>query len=203
MNRRFYRCFACVLLSFGFLEISAKPSARAADPVAGLAIGDAAPDFSLPIVGKDEYLSLKEANQAGPIVIIVLRGFPGYQCPLCSQQVGAFVNRAAALAKVAKKVILVYPGEVAMLDKHAEEFLASRKLPAPLVLVRDPDMKLVSDYGIRWNKTNETAYPAAFVIDKNGRVKWSKISDSHAGRASVDEVITELGKQVSPFAPRR
>jgi len=194
MNRRFNRCFTCLLLISCFLGISAKPLAQAADPAVGLAVGTAAPDFNLPIVGRDEYLTLKEANQSGPVVIVVLRGFPGYQCPICSQQVGAFVNRAAALAKVAKKVILVYPGEASMLDKHAEEFLASRNLPAPLVMVRDPDMKMVSEYGLRWSKKNETAYPAAYVIDKNGRVRWSKISDSHAGRASADEVITELGK---------
>jgi peroxiredoxin Q/BCP len=190
MNSCFNRYFAILLATFCFLGIPVKPTVQAAGP----AVGDAAPDFNLPIVGEDDYLSLKEANESGPVVVIVLRGYPGYQCPLCSQQVGAFVNRAAALAKVAKKVILIYPGEASMLDKHAEEFVGSRSIPAPIVIVRDPDMKMITEYGLRWSKSKETAYPAAYVIDKNGRIRWSKISDSHAGRASVDEVITELGK---------
>ena len=190
MNFHFRRVFASALLVFCFLGIIAKQPVSAAGP----AIGDAAPDFKLPIVGEDEYLTLKEANESGPVVIVVLRGYPGYQCPLCNQQVGAFANRAAALAKLAKKVILVYPGEASMLDKHAEDFVGSRTLPAPLVIVRDPDMKMVSEYGLRWDKSHETAYPAAYVVDKNGRIRWSKISDSHAGRASADEIITELGK---------
>lgn len=190
MNFHFRRVFASALLVFCFLGIIAMQPVSAAGP----AIGDAAPDFKLPIVGEDEYLTLKEANESGPVVIVILRGYPGYQCPLCNQQVGAFANRAAALAKLAKKVILIYPGEASMLDKHAEDFVGSRTLPAPLVIVRDPDMKMVSEYGLRWDKSHETAYPAAYVVDKNGRIRWSKISDSHAGRASADEIITELGK---------
>lgn len=160
----------------------------------GLGKGDAAPEFNLPVVGEDEYLSLKDATKSGPVVVVVLRGFPGYQCPLCSSQVGALANRAAALEKLTKKVILVYPGEASMLDKHAEEFMGSRTLPSPLVMVRDPDMKMVNDYDLRWTAPRETAYPATFVIDKNGQIKWSKVSDSHGGRTTVEEILEQLRK---------
>jgi peroxiredoxin len=160
----------------------------------GIAIGEVAPDFNLPVVGEDDFLTLKDANASGPIVVVILRGYPGYQCPLCSQQVGALANRATALAKLTKRVVLIYPGEGSKLDKHAEQFMSSRTLPEPLTLVRDPDMKAVTDFGVRWKRPRETAYPAVFVIDKNGRVRWSKISDSHAGRATAEEIINELRK---------
>lgn len=166
---------------------------NAAEPK-GVPVGDEAPSFSLPMVGSDDYLSLKEANEEGPVVVIFLRGYPGYQCPLCSQQVGALANRASTLAKLTKRVILVYPGEASTLEKHSEQFMSSRTLPEPLTLVRDPDHKTVEAYGVRWKAIRETAYPSAFVIDKNGRVRWSKISDSHGGRVGAEEIIRELRK---------
>ena len=154
--------------------------------------GDAAPEFRLPIIGKSGFLSLKEANESGPVVVVVLRGYPGYQCPLCSDQVSTFANRAEALASLTDHVILVYPGAASLLEKHAEEFMGDRSLPEPLTMVRDPDMKMINEYALRWNSPRETAYPATFVVDGNGEVRWSKVSDSHGGRASAQEVIDAL-----------
>jgi peroxiredoxin len=195
------------LLSKGFHMFS--PAARAflfillaslslgsllADEAKGVPVGEIAPDFNLPVVGEDEFLILKDAIKDGPVVVVILRGYPGYQCPLCSQQVGSLANRAMTLSKLTKRVILVYPGKASMLEKHAEQFMSSRTLPEPLILVRDPDFKAVEAYGVRWDAPRESAYPATFVIDKNGRVRWAKISDSHAGRATTDEIVRELRK---------
>ena len=159
-------------------------------------VGDKAPDFDLPIVGSkdDDYVQLEDEFEKGAVVVVVLRGYPGYQCPLCSRQVGALINRARALSEVAHRVILIYPGEPDLLQRHAEEFMGSRAVPDPLVMVRDPGMKMVTDWGLRWDAPRETAYPATFVIKKNGRIAWSKISDSHAGRTTADEIITQLRK---------
>ncbi len=71
--------------------------------------GDLAPDFKLPVVGEDRYVSLQELCRSGPIVLVVLRGFPGYQCPLCTQQVGTLRNRVKALGEVTEHVLLIYP----------------------------------------------------------------------------------------------
>jgi len=183
--------------SFGCcLTILACGATIAEDPVAPkqLKVGDRAIDFDLPVVGGKEYVTLSEEYEVGPVVVVVLRGYPGYQCPLCSQQVSAIRNRAGALGQVARRVILVYPGEGTLLQRHAEEFMGSRSLPSPLVIVRDQDMKMVTEWGLRWDSPRETAYPAAYIIDRNGRVRWSKVSDNHAGRASVDEIVRELRK---------
>jgi alkyl hydroperoxide reductase subunit AhpC len=104
------------------------------------------------------------------------------------------INRAKALAGQAHKVILVYPGQPTELERHAEQFIGSRSFPEPLVLVRDPAMQMVESWGLRWDAPRETAYPASFVIDSSGRIAWSKISQSHAGRSSVTEILRELKK---------
>jgi len=157
-------------------------------------IGQRAPDFELPIVGKNKFLNLRDEYQKGPVAVIVLRGYPGYQCPICKNQVNSLINRARSFASEAHRVILVYPGKADQLEKRSEQFLGSRKLPTPFVLVRDEEMQMVENWGLRWQARTETAYPATFVIDQNGRVTWKKISDSHAGRSSSQEIIKELRK---------
>ncbi len=159
-----------------------------------LGIGERASDFDLSVVGADGFVRLQDEYRRGPVVVIVLRGYPGYQCPLCSQQISSLINRAAALAKETHRVILVYPGEAKLLDRYAKRFIGSRSLPDPLVIVRDDDMKMVSEWGLRWNAPRETAYPATYVIDRNGRVRWFKVSDNHSGRSSVTEILRELKK---------
>jgi peroxiredoxin len=188
--RRRLLSFICLTIVVTGLHAAANAPANAKGP----AVGDPAPDFNLPLPGGKDYLSLKDANSKGPVVVIVLRGYPGGQCPICKQQVAGLINRAPVLAKLAKKVILIYPGKAQDLDKRLSQFMGSKVLPEPFAIVSDPDMKVITEYGLRWKSPLETAYPATFVIDKNGHVKWSKVSDSHAGRASVQEIVEQLGK---------
>ncbi|MFK8113298.1 MAG: redoxin family protein [Rubripirellula sp.] len=157
-------------------------------------LGKRAPDFELPVVGSDEFLSLSDEYKQGKVVVVVLRGYPGYQCPLCSSQIAALANRSKTLLKEAHRVILVYPGEANELQRHAERFMGSRSLPDPLIIVRDEGMEMVESWGLRWNASRETAYPSTFVLDGNGRVRWMKISKSHGERSSVAEILKELRK---------
>lgn len=157
-----------------------------------LEVGDRFTDFELPIVGEDDYLTLSDEFKQGPVVVVVLRGYPGYQCPVCTTQVASFRNRAKAIGKLAHRVVLVYPGEADTLEKNAKRFLGSRRLPEPFVLVRDEGMKMVEQWGIRWDARRETAYPSTFVFDRHGRLQWKKVSKSHAGRSTVEEVVKAL-----------
>lgn len=178
------------------IAVTLSSSVHAADvATAAPDVGSAAIDFDLPIVGTtDETVRLSDEIKNGPVVVVVLRGYPGYQCALCNKQVGAIANRAKAIAAKASRVILVYPGPASMLDEHAEEFMGQRTLPSPLVIVRDPDMKMVDAWGLRWKAPRETAYPATFVIDGDGDITWKMISDSHAGRSTAEDVIQALKK---------
>jgi len=42
-------------------------------------------------------VSLANLNHQGPVVLIVLRGYPGYQCPYCTRQVHDFPTSASAV----------------------------------------------------------------------------------------------------------
>jgi peroxiredoxin len=156
------------------------------------AVGTKAPDFTLQTpTGNPVHLGKELAN--GTTVLILLRGFPGYQCPYCVKQVQDFVEHSAAFAERKANVLLVYPGPPANLDQHAKEFLAKQAdLPSNIKLVVDPDYKMTNLYGLRWDAPHETAYPSTFILDANGTILFEKISHSHGDRTSADDVLTQL-----------
>jgi thioredoxin-dependent peroxiredoxin len=156
------------------------------------AIGAKAPDFTLTTpTGKSVQMS-KEIHGHG-LVLVVLRGFPGYQCPFCVRQVHDFIDHASDFAAKNTRVLLVYPGPPGELDDHAKEFLAKEaELPANIVLVTDPDYKVTNLYGLRWDAPHETAYPSTLVLDKKGMISFEKISHSHGDRLSAQDALDNL-----------
>ena len=154
-------------------------------------VGDAAKDFSLKTVGGQE-VQFAKLNAQGPVVLVVLRGYPGYQCPLCTRQVGEFIGKAKELKAAGAKVVFVYPGPSEELQERANEFFTGQE-PGEFVYVIDPDYAFTKKYDLRWDKPNETAYPSTFVVDGTGKVIYRKVSQSHGGRAPVAEVLAALG----------
>ena len=173
-----------------FLAIAAASfTLRAAEPPQ---MGAAAPDFTLKTMDRKS-VTLSAETAKLPVVLIMLRGWPGYQCPLCTKQVNEFVQQADAFAGKAR-VIMVYPGPAENLQAHADEFLKDKSWPKDFLFVTDPDYVFTKNYGLRWEAPGETAYPSTFVIDKKGVVQFVKISKSHGGRAATAEVLAVLEK---------
>jgi peroxiredoxin len=127
-------------------------------------------------------------------VLVVLRGYPGYQCPVCTAQVAELVGRAGRFRDAGARVILVYPGPAQGLKAHADEFVRGKALPENFDLLLDPDYALTQCYGLRWDAPNETAYPSAFVLDRGRKVRYAKVSHSHAGRAKAEELLEALAR---------
>jgi peroxiredoxin len=151
-----------------------------------------APDFTLSTpTGKTVTLSAEQSGH--DLVLVILRGFPGYQCPYCVKQVHDFVDHASDFKAKNTRVLLIYPGPPADLDQHAKEFLEKQaELPSNVVLVTDPDYKVTNLYGLRWDAPHETAYPSTFVLDKKGTVVFEKISHSNGDRLSAQAAPDHL-----------
>jgi peroxiredoxin len=156
------------------------------------AIGAKAPDFTLSTpTGKAVRMS--KERHGHELVLVVLRGFPGYQCPYCVRQVHDFIDHASDFAAKNTRVLLVYPGPPADLDQHAKEFLEKQaELPSNVVLVTDPDYAVTNMYGLRWDAPHETAYPSTFVVNKKGTIVFEKISHSHGDRLSAQDALDHL-----------
>lgn len=180
-----------VVAVVSIVVVASSGPAHAKAPAKIPAVGDKAPDFSLmDLEGKA--VSLATLNADSPVVLVVLRGYPGYQCPICSIQVGGLVSRAADLQQAHAKVVMVYPGPAENLEQRAKEFLKGKSLPDNFVYVTDPDYKFTEAYGLRWNAPRETAYPSTFVIDRQGTVRFAKVSKTHGDRSKPAEIIEAL-----------
>lgn len=156
------------------------------------AVGSQAPDFTLHTPA-GRAVRMSQLLGKGPLVLIVLRGYPGYQCPFCQMQVHDFIVHAGDFAAKHARVLLVYPGPPAHLVQRAKEFLATEsQLPANVVLVVDPDYVATNLYGLRWDAPHETAYPSTFILDKKGKILFEKISHSHGDRLSAEDALKHL-----------
>ena len=153
--------------------------------------GYKAPDFTLD--GLDgQPVTLSELLEDSSVVLVVLRGYPGYQCPICMIQVGDLLKHAQEFADANAHVVLVYPGPAEDLDQRATEFIKNKQLPEHFSFVIDPDYTFTNAYGLRWDAPKETAYPSTFVIDRQDTVRLVKISKTHGGRAKTEEIIAVL-----------
>ena len=194
MNRKtstaaFLSCLSVLVISTDLARSAA--AAPENQPAQTPAVGDKAPDFTLNDL-KGQPITLSELTAKSPVVLVVLRGYPGYQCPICSIQVGSLLGKAKELSAAKAQVVFVYPGPANQLNDRAGEFIKARKLPENFSFLTDPDYKFTESYGLRWNAPRETAYPSTFVIDPQGTVRFAKGSRTHGDRANVSDILNAL-----------
>ena len=189
MNR--FRTIASATALLAVIVSSGSVSVVAAEENKPPAVGVMAPKLELESYDTGT-VKLAEVLRKGPAVVMVLRGNPGYQCPLCTRQVGQFIAAAEDFSAANATVVMVYPGPEEKLDVKANEFLNDTKLPDGFHLLVDPDYTFTNEWHLRWDVPKETAYPSTFVIDMDGKIRFAKISRTHGDRAPVVDVITAL-----------
>jgi thioredoxin-dependent peroxiredoxin len=101
-------------------------------------VGDTAPDFTLKALGGDS-VRLATIREKRPVDLVVLRGWPGYQCPICTRQVGELNGKSSEIAASKAQVVLVYPGPAEGLRAHVDEFARSKTLPDNFHIVLTPE----------------------------------------------------------------
>jgi peroxiredoxin len=177
-------------LTAALLTCSLAFAVHAAEPPK---LGDKAPDFSLKTLD-DQTVRLSDLTAKSKVVLVVLRGWPGYQCPVCDRQIQDFIKLESEFAAAKAPVVFVYPGPAEGLKAHAKEFVdwKGKQWPKEFRYVLDPDYTMVNAYNLRWDAPQETAYPSTFVLDGKGIVRSAKISKSHGGRTKAAEVLEEV-----------
>ena len=161
-------------------------------------VGDTVPDFALPALlpggGADAKVELSKVLEDGPVVLVVLRGYPGYQCPMCTRQVGSLIQQADAFKKAGARVVMVYPGPAENLEMRAKEFGGKGELPDNFVFLLDPGYEFTNAYHLRWEAPGETAYPSTFVVTPDRKVTYATVSKTHGGRPKTAEVVAAAQK---------
>ena len=160
-------------------------------------VGQVAEDFSLESV-HGKRVRLSELTSQSPVALIVLRGFPGYQCPLCQRQVHDFVKHNQAFADAGVKVVFIYPGPRDDLNGRANQFLADKNFPATFEMLLDPDYEFTNQYGLRWDAARETAFPSTFLLEQGGTIYFQKVAKLHGGRTTAAEILELLPKKKAP-----
>ena len=103
-----------------------------------------------------------------------------------------FIQHAEKLKTAGVQVVMVYPGPAAELTQHASEFMQEKSWPQNLLLVMDPNYTFTAAYGLRWDKPNETAYPATLIIGKDGKITFAHISHQHGDRVKAETVLAKV-----------
>jgi peroxiredoxin len=151
-------------------------------------VGDKARDFTLQ--GLDgATVRLSEQFARGSVVLVVLRGYPGYQCPFCTRQFGDYLTNASKFEAANARVLFVYPGQADGLREHAATLTTHAPLPIAFRILPDPDYTFTLAYGLRWEAPQETAYPSTFVFDRTGVVTFAETSRSHGDRVTAASVL--------------
>jgi thioredoxin-dependent peroxiredoxin len=192
MNRTIIAKIGIQITVLAFLLCALPFAASAGEPPK---MGDKTPDFTLKTLD-GQTVRLNELTAKGNVVLVILRGWPGYQCPICDQQVHDFIASASDFGAAKAQLIFVYPGPADGLKAHAQEFQdwKGKQWPKEFLYVLDPDYTLVNAYNLRWDAPRETAYPSTFVLDDKGIVRFAKISHGHGDRTTAKEVLAEVKK---------
>jgi peroxiredoxin len=178
----------------GQMAPMAKPDQMAMPmPMMAPAVGAKAPAFNLKSIDGKTVSLAAEVKQA-TVVLIVGRGWPGYQCPFCTRQFADFRTHAAEFEKAGAHVVWIYPGPAEGLTDHAHEFVAGKDVPANFRVLVDPAYTFTNAYGLRWDAQGETAYPATFVIDHTGVIRLADVSHEHDGRSHATDIVASVQK---------
>ncbi|MEO6204287.1 MAG: thioredoxin-dependent thiol peroxidase [Mycobacteriales bacterium] len=127
-----------------------------------LAVGDAAPDFTLPdAAGKQVTLSDLRGRK------IVLYAYPAASTPGCTKQACDFRDNLGELASAGYTVLGISPDKPEKLAR----FVAAEQLTFPLL--SDPDKAVLTAYGAYgekqlYGKTVTGVIRSTFVIDEQG-----------------------------------
>jgi peroxiredoxin len=184
--------FAMAMRGIGLLiTLFVATSLRAADDP--IREGATAPDAQLQMLSGDT-TSLSQLTAGKTTVVVFLRGYPGYQCPICSRQVADLLRRADVLTREGRQVLLVYPGEDPSLRGKARQFFRDFELPEGFRVVLDRGLELSTLYGLRWRAGRETVYPTTLVLSPQREVLFRRTSRSRGGRVAAEVLVDFLGR---------
>ncbi len=102
------------------------------------------------------------------------------------------MSRIKDFQSASANIIAVYPCSAQGLAEHGEDFVRGKTLPSNFIsswIQIIPSPICMDSAGM---PPNETAYPATFLLDKKGIIRFEKISSTHGDRAGADSVLEVL-----------
>lgn len=143
------------------------------------AIGDIAPDFTLPGTGGTSY-SLS-AFRGHPVVIVF---YPGDDSPVCTKQLNSYNNELTAFEGVGAQVLAISAQDVQSHESFASKY--GFKFP----LLADTDKTVAAAYGT----VGPLGFPrrSVFVVDAQGIIRYAHRAIAGLTFRPVDELVAAV-----------
>lgn len=135
-----------------------------------------------------------DALRGKRVVFVVLRGFATQVCVYCFTQTTELAAAAAAFAALDTEIVVMFPGskgQLAAFQSACKEELGEQPPPFPMLF--DADLTLARALGLQ----GDLARPAAFVLDRDGVVRFAYVAESStniADRPSAEELLRAVDK---------
>ena len=144
-----------------------------------IAIGDTAPDFTLPGTGDKSYSLSSFRGQ--PVVLVF---YPGDDTPVCTKQLNSYNNELSAFSDVGAQVLAVSAQDVA---SH-EQFAGKHGFGFPLLA--DTDKSVAGLYGT----VGPLGFPrrSVFVIDAHGVIRYVHRAIAGLTFRPVEELVAAV-----------
>ena len=146
----------------------------------GPAVGEAAPDFTLP--STEGEIRLSDRWKARTVLLVF---YPGDDTPVCTKQLCDYRDNLSVFSDLGVDVLAINPQS---LDSH-ERFAKKHGLPFPLLC--DVDKSACRAYGAAGllGMTKR----ALVLVGRDGRVRW-RHTDLPIFRRSADELRRVIGE---------
>lgn len=144
-----------------------------------VAVGEQAPDFTLPGTGGRQYTLSSYRGQ--PVVLVF---YPGDDSPVCTKQLNSYNNELSAFESVGAQVLAVSAQDIA---SH-ESFSGKHGFGFPLLA--DTDKSVAALYGT----VGPLGFPrrSVFVIDAAGVVRYAHRAIAGLTYRPVEELLAAV-----------
>ena len=176
------------MLAQATLAHGLRDDAKRLEPVRN---GEEAPDFTLEDV-QGNPVTLSSARGKTATVLVFYRG---YWCPFCGRQLAELRSLLKDGEDIRLLAISVDDHETT--KKFIEKISSDGKGSVNYVMLSDPEHKVIDSYGLHdpaydGTKFDGIPHPAVYVIDKAGRVAWSKVESDYKVRPSNADIRAAL-----------
>ncbi len=170
----------------------------------GLKVGDKAPIFSAKNQDGKE-MDLDKLLKKGEVVVLFYRG---QWCPYCNQQLKKVNDSLQFISAKGATVLAITPETAENVKKTIEKTKASFSIieDENLAIMKSYKVNFAVDentiakyknYGIDFDKANGSnsanlPVPAAYIIGKDGKIKYAFFDVNYTKRASVKDIIDHL-----------
>lgn len=147
------------------------------------------------LVGRDGEDVPLSSYQGKPLVLVFMRGFPGFICPYCTTYTAQIATRYAEIKAAGAEVVVVYPtkeedaAKIEEFVRAANEILEEEgegAIPFPVLL--DPGTKVVRKYRLEWDLSR----PSTFILDAKGTIRYAYVGKTSDDRPAVDRIVKEV-----------